>query len=368
MADISIQENIIHLSGELEVHSIRSILERVKKAISNNNFQLVIFDLAELTKIDSAGVALLDEVKVSFSAPGRTIQIINSPPHIQEAIASFSTGDLPAERPKVKTTFFESIGEHVYKAIRNSRDLLYLIADIFYWSIIGLFRRKGQREGSFIQQSILIGVNAFAIVGLISFLIGFILALQSAAQLRQFGANIFIADLIGIAMLKEMGPIMTAIVVAGRSGSAIASEIATMVVTEEVDALKTMSLNPIRFVVVPKFHGITLTMPLLTIFSDFLGILGGFIIGITYLQLSPTAFLNELATVLIMKDVITGLFKSVIFAWIIIIVACYYGLKVTGGSEGVGKATTASVVASIFCVIVADSIMGLIFYFDQPIY
>jgi phospholipid/cholesterol/gamma-HCH transport system permease protein len=203
---------------------------------------------------------------------------------------------------------------------------------------------------------------------LISFLIGFILALQSAAQLRQFGANIFIADLIGIAMLREMGPIMTAIVVAGRSGSAIASEIATMVVTEEVDALKTMSLNPIRYVVVPKFHGITLTMPLLTIFSDFLGILGGFIIGITYLQLSATAFLNELATVVIMKDVLTGLFKSIIFAWIIIIVACYYGLKVTGGSEGVGKATTASVVASIFYVIIADSIMGLIFYFDQPIY
>jgi phospholipid/cholesterol/gamma-HCH transport system permease protein len=368
MADISIQENIIYLSGELEVHSIRSILEQVEKTIARNDFQQIIFDLSDLTKIDSAGVALLDEVKASFSAPDRSIQIINTPPNIQEAITSFSTEDLPAEKPIIKMSFFESIGEHVYKTIRNSRDLLYLIADIFYWSIIGLFRRKGQREGSFIQQSVLIGVNAFAIVGLISFLIGFILALQSAAQLRQFGANIFIADLIGIAMLREMGPIMTAIVVAGRSGSAIASEIATMVVTEEVDALKTMSLNPIRYVVVPKFHGITLSMPLLTIFSDFLGILGGFIIGITYLQLSATAFLNELATVVIMKDVLTGLFKSIIFAWIIIIVACYYGLKVTGGSEGVGKATTASVVASIFYVIIADSIMGLIFYFDQPIY
>jgi phospholipid/cholesterol/gamma-HCH transport system permease protein len=125
-----------------------------------------------------------------------------------------------------------------------------------------------------------------------------------------------------------------------------------------------MSLNPIRYVIVPKFHGITLTMPLLTILADLIGILGGFVIGITYLQLSATAFFNELVTVLIMKDVLTGLFKSIVFAWIIIIVACYFGLKVTGGSEGVGKATTASVVASIFFVIVADSILGLIFYFE----
>jgi len=368
MADISIRENTIYLSGELEVHSIRPILEQIKKTMASDQLQQVVFDLSDLTKIDSAGVALLDEIAASYGNPERPVLIINTPPHIQEAITSFTTADLPEEKPKIKPSFFESIGEYVFKTIRNLKDLLFLIADIFYWSVIGLFQRKGQREGSFIQQSVIIGVNAFVIVGLISFLIGLILALQSAAQLRQFGANIFVADLIGIAMLREMGPIMTAIVVSGRSGSAIASEIATMVVTEEIDALKTMSLNPIRYVVVPKFHGITLTMPMLTIFSDFLGILGGFIIGITYLQLSPTAFLNELASVLIMKDVLTGLFKSIIFAWIIIIVACYFGFKVTGGSEGVGRATTASVVASIFYVIVADSIMGLIFYFDQPIY
>lgn len=365
MAELSVSENIIYLSGELKTNSIKPLWDRFRQAIDGKKLVDLSIDLSGVTAIDSAGVAFLDEIKSRYATSARKIHFFNIPPTIQKAITSFSLPDeTSTEVAQKRAGFFESIGEKAIQFKNQFLYLLFLTADIFYWSIIGLFQRKGQREGSFVQQSVLIGVNALQIVALISFLIGLILALQSAAQLRQFGANIFVADLIGIAMLREMGPIMTAIVVAGRSGSAIASEIATMVVTEEIDALKTMSLNPIRYVIVPKFHGITLTMPLLTILADLIGILGGFIIGITYLQLSATAFFNELITVLIMKDVLTGLFKSIVFAWIIIIVACYFGLKVTGGSEGVGKATTASVVASIFFVIVADSIVGLIFYFE----
>lgn len=363
MAEISIHKDTIYLSGELKIKSIKPIWDQVNQFVQKDGRSDIVIDLSDVTSIDSAGVALLDEIKSKCSLNAIDIRLLNVPTNIQEAIDSFSTELLPAEAIPSKISFFESVGEYALRMNKSFMGLLYLIADIFYWSIVGLFQRKGQREGSFVQQSVVIGVNALLIVGLISFLIGLILALQSAAQLRQFGANIFVADLIGIAMLREMGPIMTAIVVAGRSGSSIASEIATMVVTEEIDALKTMSLNPIRYVIVPKFHGITLTMPLLTILSDLIGILGGFVIGITYLQLSATAFFNELVTVLIMKDVLTGLFKGIIFAWIIIIVACHFGLRVTGGSEGVGKATTASVVASIFFVIVTDSILGLIFYF-----
>ncbi len=364
MVELSVSENIIYLSGELKTNSIKLLWDRFRQAIDGKKRVDISIDLSGVTAIDSAGVAFLDEIKSRYATSGRKIHFFNIPPTIQKAITSFSLTEVPLVSSRERAGFFESIGEKAIQFKNQFLYLLFLTADIFYWSIIGLFQRKGQREGSFVQQSVLIGVNALQIVALISFLIGLILALQSAAQLRQFGANIFVAHLIGIAMLREMGPIMTAIVVAGRSGSAITSEIATMVVTEEIDALKTMSLNPIRYVIVPKFHGITLTMPLLTILADLIGILGGFIIGITYLQLSATAFFNELVTVLIMKDVLTGLFKSIVFAWIIIIVACYFGLKVTGGSEGVGKATTASVVASIFFVIVADSILGLIFYFE----
>jgi len=364
MAELSLTDNVIYLTGELKTSSIRYLLDRFKQLVRDKSQADLIVDLSAVTAIDSAGVAFLDEIKVRYSSSHRTIEFLNIPPSIEQAMTSFSLADAPAAISKERVGFFESIGDKAMQFKNQFMFLLLLMADIFYWSIVGLAQRKGQREGSFVQQSVLIGVNALLIVALISFLIGLILALQSAAQLRQFGANIFVADLIGIAMLREMGPIMTAVVIAGRSGSAIASEIATMVVTEEIDALKTMSLNPIRYVIVPKFHGITLTMPLLTIMADLLGILGGFVIAITYLQLSASGFFNELLTVLILKDILTGIFKSVIFAWIIVIVACYQGLRVTGGAEGVGRATTASVVVSIFFVIVADSILGLLFYFE----
>lgn len=365
MVKIHLADDTLYISGELKTDFIKSVWEKVMPILNKYRAALLEIDLSNISEIDSAGVALLDEIRASTQAEVNLIQV---PDKIQQTIATFTTGVDTPEKKSSRINLFESMGDSLIKLFKNFVDLLYLMADIFYWSIFGLFHKKGQREGSFVQQSVLIGVNAVQIVTLISFLIGLILALQSAAQLRQFGANIFIADLIGIAMLKEMGPIMTAIVVAGRSGSAIASEIATMVVTEEVDALRTMALNPIRFVVVPKFHAMTITLPLLTVLSDLVGILGGLIIGITYLQLSAAAFMNELLTVLIFRDVITGLVKSIVFAWIIVIVGCYYGLKVAGGAEGVGKATTASVVASIFFVIIADSILGLVFYFGRPLY
>lgn len=364
MAQIAVDENIILFSGELKFDSVRAALDQCQQILAQGKHRHWHFDLTQVVAIDSAGVAFLDELKSNQERQGRIILFEHVPPMIQQALTAFSLP--PIDEPAIaeKAGWFEVLGEQALRFKNNLMVLLLLIADIFYWSLVGLLQRKGQREGAFVQQSLLIGVNALQIVALLSFLIGLILALQSAAQLRQFGANIFVADLIGIAMLKEMGPIMTAIIIAGRSGSAIAAELATMVVTEEIDALKTMSLNPIRYVIVPKFHGITLTMPLLTILSDLIGILGGLIVAVVYLQLSAAAFFNELLTVLVLKDVLTGLFKSIIFAWIIVIVACHYGLKVSGGAEEVGKATTSSVVASIFWVIVADSIMGLIFYFE----
>jgi phospholipid/cholesterol/gamma-HCH transport system permease protein len=224
---------------------------------------------------------------------------------------------------------------------------------------------KNQRKGEFINQSMLIGMDAFPIVALIAFLIGFILALQSAAQLRQFGAAIYVADLIAISMTREMGPLITAIIFAGRSGSAIASELATMVVTEETDALKSMGLNPIGYVLAPKIYAITVMMPLLTVLSVIIGIVGAMVIGYTYLDIGPQAFYQEVMTVLLLRDIVTGLIKSLIFAWIIVLTGAFYGFRVKGGSEGVGRATTASVVASIFLVIVADSILGMIFYFGR---
>jgi phospholipid/cholesterol/gamma-HCH transport system permease protein len=227
-----------------------------------------------------------------------------------------------------------------------------------------LFKPRLRRKGETIRQSIAIGVNALPIVALIAFLIGFILALQSANQLRQFGANIFVADLVAVAMVGEMGPLMTAILVAGRSGSAIAAEIATMKVTEEIDALKAMGIDFIPYLVIPKLTSILITLPMLTILANFIGILGGAIIGLTYLDLSLVTFFNEVISVLRYKEVATSIIKSVVFAIIIVLTAVQFGIKTKGGPESVGRSTTSSVVASIFLVIFADAMLSLIFYLD----
>ena len=219
MIEFSQTENIVFFSGELKTPFIKSAWERINRLLKESEHSTLIFELSNVTAIDSAGVALLDELKYSSE---KKIQFLNTPFKIQQAIDSFSSDKELYHQPLRKLIFFEIVGEKAVLLWNNFIRLLYLTADIFYWSFIGLIQRKGQRKGSYIQQSILIGVNAFQIVALISFLIGLILALQSAAQLRQFGANIYVAELIGVAMVREMGLIMTAIVIAGRSGSSIA--------------------------------------------------------------------------------------------------------------------------------------------------
>jgi phospholipid/cholesterol/gamma-HCH transport system permease protein len=239
---------------------------------------------------------------------------------------------------------------------------LYLVSDILYWSIKDLFSRKHRRKGEVINQAISIGVNALPIVMAMAFIIGLVLALQSSFQLRNFGANVYIVDLTVIAMMAEMGPLITAIMVAGRSGSSIAAEIATMKVTAETDALQTMGLNPIRFVVIPKIYGSLITLPFLTILACMAGIIGGAVAANFYLDITPEIFFNRMPLVLYQKDILTGIFKSLCFAFIIVITGTFFGFKVKEGAEGVGKSTTSAVVAAIALVIIADLVLGILFY------
>ena len=208
-----------------------------------------------------------------------------------------------------------------------------------------------------------IGSRALGVVGLIAFLVGATMALQSAAQLRKFGADLFVVDLVVLSMLRELGPLMAAIVVAGRSGSAIAAEIGTMVVTEEVDALRTLGLDPVRFLVVPKILAFTLVQPLLTIYANVLGVLGGMVVAVLYLDIGVEAFMRRLEDQLELADVVAGCAKSVIFAWLIGLIGAYYGLATRGGAEAVGRSTTASVVAGIFAVVVADAVASIVLWF-----
>jgi phospholipid/cholesterol/gamma-HCH transport system permease protein len=218
------------------------------------------------------------------------------------------------------------------------------------------------RWKSAIQQMLAIGVDAFPMVAIMAVCAGFILAMQGASELRRFGAMQFVVDLVTIGFTRELGPLLTAIAVSGRSGSAFSAEIGSMVVTEEIDALKTMALDPIEFVLAPKFLAALLALPCLTIISNACGILAGGVFMRASTDMAFSIYLSDVVHSMVLRDVVTGLVKSVAFAAIIVQVGCLEGFRVRGGPDAVGRSTTAAVVKSTFLVILADVGFTAIFY------
>lgn len=205
------------------------------------------------------------------------------------------------------------------------------------------------------------GFDALPIVGLLSFLLGVVVAYQGADQLRQYGANIFVADLVGLSMLREFAPLITAIIVAGRSGSAYAAQIGTMAVTEEIDAMRTLGLAPQELLVLPKMLALVIALPLLTVFADAMGILGGMMMAKTQLGVGFGEFLDRLVKAVSITSYLVGIGKAPVFAALIVVVGCFQGFRTRGGADSVGRQTTRSVVQSIFLVIVADALFSVAF-------
>jgi phospholipid/cholesterol/gamma-HCH transport system permease protein len=322
-----------------------------------------VLDLAGVEAIDSVGAALLAQFCRQATAAEKTFTLRGLRPNVERALKLFRFVDTPPPVKNRQLPLFERLGGSAAYAAELCMAYTLLCADVAYFTVAGLWQRRGIRLGTVLSEMSNMGSQAFFVVGLIAFLVGGTVALQSAAQLRQFGASLFVADLIGVSITRELGPLITAIVVAGRSGSAVAAEIGTMVITEEVDALRTMGLNPVRFLVVPKVLAISLTQPLLTVLANTLAIFGGFLVAVLYLDVSASAFLGRLQTALFVKDVLTGLFKSLLFANLIVTLGALCGLRTAGGADAVGRSTTTSVVAAIFAIIVADAGCSLVFYF-----
>ena len=352
---IKYEAGCLFIEGQLSHVTIPGIARRIKKLGARD---VETIDMAGVTKLDSAGVGFLDQLLEKQFPSARLVNVSEAQ---TSALDTFSAKHHQLPEAIVPEGLFEKMGDAVYQLRHHFANLVLLISEITYWSAVGIFSRKGRRKGAVLQQILLIGNNAIGIIALLSFVLGLILALQSAAQLRQFGASIYVADLIAISMVREMGPMMTAIIIAGRSGSAFAAEISSMKVSEEIDALRMMAVNPIRYVVVPKFLAITISMPLLVTLSMVLGIFGGFIIGVSYLDLTPVSYINETLSILTLEDLMVGYSKSIFFAGVIIVIGSYYGFRAEGGAEGVGRVTTSAVVASIFAVIFLDAIFSLIY-------
>jgi phospholipid/cholesterol/gamma-HCH transport system permease protein len=209
------------------------------------------------------------------------------------------------------------------------------------------------------------GFNALPIVGLLSFLMGVVIAYQGAGQLARYGANIFVVDLVGLSMLRELAPLLTAVIVAGRSGSAYAAQIGTMKVTEEIDALQTLGIAPMDLLVLPKLLALVVVLPLLTVYADILGVMGGMVMAKSQLDVGFTEFIDRFDEAIKLPSYLVGIGKAPVFAGIVALVGCFQGFQVGGNAESVGHQTTVSVVQAIFLVIIADAVFSVVFNWLQ---
>ncbi|MFH1791270.1 MAG: ABC transporter permease [Candidatus Omnitrophota bacterium] len=261
--------------------------------------------------------------------------------------------------------FVEMIGQPVVMAYRYAAGVIALLADTLHAVFIGPLKGKFPRIGGISEQMVFAGIQSLVIVFFVALFTGIVIAMQSAYQLATLGAEIYVAAMVSVGMARELGPVLTSLVVAGRVGAAITAEIGSMKVSEQIEALETMAINPVRFLVVPRFLALIFMLPCLTVLADVIGILGGFLVGVYNLGLNPYRYMDISFQFMVWKDVWTGLLKSFVFGMIISLIGCYMGLNTKGGAEGVGRATTVSVVTSFILIIVFDCILTAIFYFSN---
>lgn len=257
--------------------------------------------------------------------------------------------------------FLTNIGRFVLSFWYYLGGMSYLFCQCLYCLVTPPFSRK-----RIFEQAKKAGNDSWGIVALVSLFIGFIFALQSAYFMARIGSEIYIASLVGLSIVRELGPVITALVVAGRVGASNTAELGTMQVTEQIDALETLGSNPVRYLVVPRFIALAVMMPVLTLYADLIGILGSYIICVFKLGITSSMYIHVTADALAYKDIFTGLFKTIVFGMVIAISSCYEGFNVEGGAEGVGKATTRAVVSTFILIIMADCFFTAIFYFLFP--
>src|SRR3989338_3691572 len=257
----------------------------------------------------------------------------------------------------------EQVGSVVIGTAQQVGSVLRLFFDTIFWLVAGPLKNKSAKKDSIFSQMVFAGVGSMAIASFVSFFTGIVIAMQSAYQFSRFGANIYVAPMVSVGLARELGPVLTALVVAGRVGAAITAELGTMKVTEQIEALDTMALNPIRFLVVPRFLSLLVMLPCLVIFADIVGIFGGFLVCVFNLRLDPYRYLTFSFQFMAWKDVWTGLVKSVVFGITISMIGCYMGLNTKGGAEGVGRSTTLSVVTSFVLIVLFDCVLTGVFYF-----
>ncbi len=345
--------------GQLDVP-----LEPLDRALSSGGVQALAFDTAALEGWNSATLVFVEKVLARCEAYGAVVDRSGLPGGVQRLIAlSEAVPEIEDARPRGPSApILDRIGHLTVEAGRSlTQGIDFLGAATL--ALVGFVRGHARFRrvdlSLLIQQS---GAEALPIVTLVSFLLGVILAFVAAIQLEQFGATIYVANLVGIAMVRDMGALITAIVMAGRSGAAFAAEIGSMKVSQEIDALTTMGISPMEYLVLPRVIALLVMMPLLCVYADFVGILGGLAVGATLLDLSFTAYVQQTVAALGMGDLIGGLFKASVYGVLVALAGCLRGMAADRSSAGVGAATTSAVVTGIVAIIAACGLFQIVFY------
>ena len=322
----------------------------------------IVFDLSNVQAADGGVVALLVELRTELGARGVKAELAGANDRVETIVNLYSGHEGVTLRTKHKPEgTVAQIGRSTFEVKEEGKALLDFLGNMVLAGITLLRHPRAGHWKDVVPLCEKTGADAVPIVLLINFLVGFVMAFQSAKQLKMFGANIYVADLVGISLTRELAPLMTAIIVCGRSGAAFAAEIGSMKVNEEVDALRTLGISPFGWLVVPRIAALILVVPLLTLIADFVGTAGGLLVGIIDLDLTAQGYVIETLTAVHGWDVLTGLLKSLVFSVAIGLIACQQGLAATGGAEGVGRRTTSSVVTSLFVLVAIDALFTVIF-------
>jgi phospholipid/cholesterol/gamma-HCH transport system permease protein len=359
---LDIKQGSASCSGAWTLAGITA-LQRTLKSLQVPDGKSLILDAAQISKLDTAGAWLLHVFMTQMAAKNITIHLqgLNADQQILLSLVEQQTQKVHKVSSPVPVNILERIGMRTFLMARQGRNFLAFLGEvvqtIFFWI----------RYPKNIQWKLIFGTvesagyRALPILALLSFLIGIVLSYQMGLQLRSYGANIYIVDLLGVSILREFGPLITAIIIAGRSGSAFTAEIGTMQVNEELDALRTMGISPVERLVLQKIFALLIAMPLLTVWSDMMGVLGGMIMAHNILDINFYDFLTRFGAEIKLKHFLLGLLKTPVFAIIIACVGCYQGLQVKGSADSVGRQTTRSVVQAIFLIICADALFSILY-------
>ena len=353
---------IICLYGNLVIDTAQACIRDIRSEILKYSFKKAVIDISGVTQFDDYGALAISEIRNVTGLEEEVVQIDGIGPDHKKILdfTDFDGSTHATTAPAATPNLFIQAGEAVINAYNGITYFIAFVGSIAL-SILRVARRPGSlRYGDIVMHMKTTGVDALPVVGLISLMLGLIIAFISSMQLKVYGANIYVANLVAVAMVSELGPIMTGIVVAGRSGSAYAAEISTMKISEEIDALYVMGFDPNQFLVLPRLIAAVIVLPILAFFSNLFAIAGGAIIGVTMLDIALETYIDQTIGAIKLFELVWGLFKASIFAVLIATTGCLRGFQAKGGAASVGNAATSAVVTSIFLIIFFDSMFAII--------